>query len=143
MEAEAVKKAVCWTLVCLMALSLAAPAAQGEGWSLKKLNPFAKSTASSKKKKSSGLTSWKMPKLRTPAPIQKVNQSTTRMASKTWDTLTFWDNEPAPSKNAWGSGAKPYKRKTEEKESWLGSLFSTKDEKPKDPNDFLRQKRPE
>lgn len=136
-------KATCWTLVCLVTLLLVAPDAQAEGWSLNKLNPFAKSSASSKKKKSSGLTSWKLPKLRTPAPIQKVNRSTTRMASKTWDTLTFWDNDKKPSTTPWTSGAKPYKRASEKKESWLSSLFTAKDEKPKTPNDFLRQKRPE
>jgi len=136
-----VKKGVCGMLLCLV-LCLVASAAQAEGWSWNKLNPFAKSSASGKKKKSSS-SIWKMPKLQTPAPIQKVNRSTTRMASKTWDTLTFWDNEETSSSTPWGGGAKPYKRKSEEKESWLGSLFSAKDERPKTPNDFLRQKRPE
>lgn len=137
------KKAVCWMAVCLTALVLAAPAAQAEGWSLSKLNPFAKSSSSSKKKSSSLKPTFKLPKWKTPAPIKKVNRSTTRMASKTWDTLTFWDNDKKPA-NSWGGGAKPYKRKKEEKSSWISNLFTAKDEsKPKTPGEFLSGKRPE
>jgi hypothetical protein len=137
-----VNKLLRWLAVGVVAVVCAAPAAQAEGWSLSKLNPFAKSTSSSKKKKSTAKPSFKLPKWKTPAPIQKVNQSTTRMAAKTWDTLTFWDNGKK-SKNSWGGGAKPYKRKQVEKESWLDNLFTAKEEKPKTPNEFLSGKRPE
>jgi len=136
-----VNKSLRWLAVGLVALMCAAPAVQAEGWSLKKLNPFAKSTSSSKKK-SAAKPTWKLPKWKTPAPIQKVNRSTTRMAAKTWDSLTFWDNKKEP-KSTWASGAKPYKRKEVEKESWLDNLFTAKEEKPKTPNEFLSQPRPE
>lgn len=135
-------KSLRWLAVGVVAVVCAAPAVQAEGWSLKKLNPFAKS-ASSSKKRSTAKPSWKLPKWKTPAPIKKVNQSTTKMAVKTWDTLTFWDNGKSSKKNAWGTGAKPYKRREVEKESWLDNLFTAKEEKPKTPNEFLSKRRPE
>ena len=137
-------RVVRYLLIALAVLVLAAPLAQAEGWSLGKLNPFGKSSSTSKSKKKSSWAkpSFKLPRWKTPAPIKKVNQSTTRMASKTWDTLTFWDNDKKPAKR-WESGASYTNAKSEKKGNWLTNLFTVEDKKPGTPGEFLRQPRPE
>ncbi len=103
----------------LLALLAQGHAAENEGWSLSRLNPFGHEpshTAIAKK---------------TPEPstLDKFNVGTKKFFTGAKDTLTF--KKPAPKKTV----ATPYspwqhKQRPEEKKSWFGSMFAPKEPKP-------------
>ena len=147
-----------WMAVAsLVAISFASVAAAEEGWSISKLNPFKKSSASkrahaqvSDEKPGIGLPRMSLPGLSSksaapkrkskPSTLAKVNQGTKDFFGKTKDVLMPWSKSSKKPAAHYGSSKKPAKKK-----SFLTSWIPQKKEekRPQTMGDFLDAKRPE
>lgn len=152
-----------WILSCAGLIGLLTQTANAEGWSMSKLNPFAKD-GSAKPKTSrvsdSDSKSWSLPKLPSwsstkPAPaarksepstIGKVTSGTKSMLSKTKETLTPWDDSPSKSKkrspsSRTASSRQPKKSKGFLPSSWFADSKPSKSSEPRSVTDFIGQQR--
>lgn len=144
-------------LASLIAISLTSVAAAEEGWSVSKLNPFKKSSASKREHarvsdESSGiglphlsLPSWgsksgPAKRKSEPSTLTKVNQGTKDFFGKTKDVLMPWSKSSKKPATQYGSSKKPAKKK-----SFFTSWIPQKKEekRPQTMGDFLDAKRPE
>ena len=150
-------------LVACLAFTLASAHSWAETKSGFSLNPFAKSSDSTKAASSSSKSSsgFKLPsiwsaseekkvKRRSPEPSawDKFSSGTKSMFQKTTDTLTFWDNDKTAGKSKSHDSVRDrygVKKKQEEK-SFFSNWFSSEEEKPKKPktvSEFLKQDKPQ
>ena len=140
-------------------LVVCATSAQADGWSLSKLNPFAKKpttparTWNTPKKESSSF--WKLPSFKMPGynPVPKrrpTNQPSTwskigtgakNMYNKTVDVLTPWDNKPKPRTACSSYTRAPKKKSFFSLPDWLKPAPEPKRPKPT-VSGFLSQPRP-
>jgi hypothetical protein len=139
----------------LIAMAVASTAAAAESWSLSKLVPFQKSSASKRTKASvsdedrkswmPSMPSWgtskKKPSAsREPSTLNKLNKGTKEFFGKTKDVLMPW------SKSSKKPAARPVStKKTPAKTPWYKSWFTQKEpeKKPMTVSDFIGQDRPE
>lgn len=145
-------------LVACVVFALASTRSWAETKSGFSLNPFAKSTSTSKSTSSS--SGFKLPSLWPASDQKKVTKRSTEPSTwdkftaeskaafnKTTDAITFWDNDK-PAKKTHASVGSRYgvKKKEEEKKSFFSNWFSGKDEEPKRPktvSEFLNQDKPQ
>jgi hypothetical protein len=150
--------------IACLAFTLASAHSWAETKSGFSLNPFAKSSDSTKSASSSSKSSsgFKLPSMWSssegkkvkkrstePSAWDKFSNGTKSMVQKTTDALTFWDNDKTSGKSkAHDSVGSRYgvKKKEEEKKSFFSNWFSSEEEKPKKPKtvpEFLKQDRPQ
>jgi hypothetical protein len=141
----------------LVAISFASVASAEDGWSMSKLNPFKKSSASkrahaqvSDESRGIGLPRISLPgasskpaaakRKSEPSTMAKVNKSTKDFFGKSKEVLMPWTK--SSKKTATHSSSS---KKSAPKKSFLTSWMSPKKEekKPQTVTDFLKQDRPE
>ncbi len=145
-------------LVACVVFALASARSWAETKSGFSLNPFAKSTASTKPKTAS--SGFKLPSLWPASEQKKVKKRPTEpstwdkftneskaMLDKTTDAITFWDNDKPAAKPKTSDGVRNrYNvKKKEEKKSFFSGWFSSAEEEPKRPrtvSEFLNQEKP-
>lgn len=149
--------------IACLAFTLASAHSWAETKSGFNLNPFAKSSDSTKSASSSSKSSsgFKLPSLwsssegkkvkkRSPEPSawDKFSSGTKSVFQKTTDALTFWDNDKSSGKSkTYDSPGHRYglKKEEEKKKSIFSNWFSSEEEKPKKPKtvpEFLKQDKP-
>jgi hypothetical protein len=144
-------------LASLVAMAIASTSAAAEGWSLSKLNPFQKSSASKRAHASvsdDDHSSW-LPKMSLPswssksrAPtrhsepstLSKMNQGTKDFFGKSKDVLMPWSKSSKKPTTRPASVKKPV-AKTPWYKSWVPQKKQEK--KPLSVSDFIGQDRPE
>jgi hypothetical protein len=148
----------CWMVLAgLAAMAISSTSAAADGWSLSKLVPFQKSSASKRAHasvsdgdRSGGLPRMSVPNRGTksrppdgpsePSTLSKLNQGTKDFFGKTKDVLMPW------SKSSKKPAARPVSTtRTATKTPWYKSWIPQKkqQQKPKTVSEFIGQDRPE
>jgi hypothetical protein len=154
-------RAIC--LIAMLTIPLSGSAAEGTGWKMPNLNPFAAKRRAAAHVSDSPTSGFHFPKLwpasgsakkslitkGQPSSWQRMTSGTKKFFSKTADAVNPWDDKPQPTKSITGSNS-VFTNNAAPKEPKSGSILPAswwteekQSDKPKSVNEFLARPRPQ